>query len=209
MPCGTPPTFSSAVKLTSAVALNWSTVALPLPLKCIPCSVALRLAISSAPFPALARLMVSLLAVTVTVLKSLAISCVQNGKPWMVTSGLPDRASDDWTWLAILFSAYALATRSLTTTSTTITSSVIRRMDGPRLRRRRRVGATVCGSAGPGPPPPPGGGGGGWGRRSAARRARTPAATRAADEWDRRSRQARRRRHHGSHVLSMRSHTDH
>ena len=130
------------------MALNWSTVALPLPLKCMPCSVALRLWISSAPLPALDRLMVSLLAVTVTFLKSFAASCVQNGKPWMVTSGLPDRASDDWTWLAILFSAYALATRSLTTSSTTITSSVISRIDGPRLRRRRGR-ATVCGSAGP------------------------------------------------------------
>ena len=39
----------------------------------------------------------------------------------MVTSGLPDRSSDDWNWLAIWFSAYALATRSLTTSSTRIT----------------------------------------------------------------------------------------
>src|SRR5277367_4214329 len=148
MPCGMPPTLASAVNVTSAEALNWSTVALLLlnPWKCRPCSVAFRLAISSAPPPALGLLMVSLLAVMSTVLKSFAISWVQNGNPWMVTCGLPDRPRDDWTWLAIWFSAYALATRSLITSSTKITITVIRAISGP-LRRRLRV-TKVGGSAG-------------------------------------------------------------
>ena len=89
-------------------------------------------------------MIVSSLAVMSTVLKSRAINWVQNGNPWMVTCGLPDRARDDWTWLAIWFSAYVLATRSLTTSSTTITISVIRAMTGP-FRRRLRV--TKVGSA--------------------------------------------------------------
>ena len=57
----------------------------------------------------------------------------------------------------------------------------------------------------PPPAPPPAG----RARRSAALRARTTAATRAAAGWDRRSPQACLRRHHGSHVLTMRIHTDH
>src|SRR5580700_5004614 len=148
MPCGMPPTLASAVNVTSAEALNWSTVALLLlnPWKCRPCSVAFRLAISRAPPPALGELIVSLLAVMSTVLKSLASNWVQNGNPWMVTSGLPDRASDDWTWLAIWFSANALATRSLTTSSTRITITVISAISGP-LRRRLRV-TNVGGSGG-------------------------------------------------------------
>jgi hypothetical protein len=64
---------------------------------CIPCSVAVRLAIWSwPPGPA-----VSLLALTSTVLKVRAATWVRNGMPWMVTCGLPDRASDDCIWLAI------------------------------------------------------------------------------------------------------------
>jgi hypothetical protein len=46
-----------------------------------------------------------LLALTSTVLKVRAATWVRNGKPWMVTFGLPDRARDDCTWLAIWFSA--------------------------------------------------------------------------------------------------------
>ena len=125
---------------------------------------AFRLAISSAPPPALAELMVSLLAVMSTVLKSWAISWVQNGNPWMVTCGLPDRARDDWNWLAIWFSAYALATRSLTTSSTRITISVISATSGP--FRRRRLRTTKVGGSG---------------------RTLASAATRAGGGWDRRS----------------------
>src|SRR5579863_939897 len=148
IPCGMPPTLASAVNVTSAEALNWSTVALLLlnPWKCRPCSVAFRLLISSAPPPALGELIVSLLADMSTVLKSLASSWVQNGNPWMLTLGLPDRFRDDWTWLAIWFSANALATRSLTTSRTRITITVIRAMSGP-LRRRLRV-TKVGGSGG-------------------------------------------------------------
>ena len=65
----------------------------------------------------------------------------------MVTSGLPDRPRDDWNWLAIWFSAYALATRSLTTSSTMITITVISAMSGP-FRRRLRT-TIVGGSDGP------------------------------------------------------------
>ena len=80
------------MNVTSADAVNWSTVALLVPWMCIPCRVAVRLAISSwPPGPA-----VSLVALTSTVLKLLAASWVRNGNPWMVTSGLPDKASDDW-----------------------------------------------------------------------------------------------------------------
>ena len=101
MPCGIPPAWASAVNVTRADAVNWSTVALLVPWMCIPCSVAVRLAIwSCPPGPA-----VSLLALTSTVLKVRAAAWVRNGKPWMVTFGLPDRASDDWTWLAIRSSA--------------------------------------------------------------------------------------------------------
>src|ERR1700722_3498681 len=148
MPCGMPPTLASAVNVTSAEALNWSTVALLLlnPWKCRPCSVALRLAISRAPLPALGELIVSLRAEMLTVMKSLASSWVQNGNPWMLTVGLPDRFRDDWTWLAIWFSANALATRSLTTSSTKSTITVIRAMSGP-LRRRLRV-TKIGGSGG-------------------------------------------------------------
>ena len=92
--------------------------------------------------------MVSLLAVMVTFLKSCAISWVQNGNPWMVTLGLPDRPRDDWTWLAIWFSAYALATRSLTTSSTRSTITVISVMSG-HFRRRFFWITNVGGSAGP------------------------------------------------------------
>ena len=55
MPCGMPPAFPSAVNVTSAEALNWSIVALLSPWMCIPCSVAVRLAISSCPDPAARR----------------------------------------------------------------------------------------------------------------------------------------------------------
>ena len=96
------------MNVTSAEALNWSTVALLSPWMCIPCSVAVRLAISSGP----AVPSVSLLALMFTVLKSRAASWVRNGNPWMVTSGLPDRPSDDWIWLAIWFSVIAVAARS-------------------------------------------------------------------------------------------------
>ena len=81
--------------------------------------------------------MVSLLALTSTVRKSRAASWVRNGKPWMVTCGLPDRPRDDWIWLAIWFSVYALAARSPTTSTTMIT---IRVMSGHLLRRRRILG---------------------------------------------------------------------
>src|ERR1700730_12682985 len=134
MPCGMPPTLPSAVKVISAEALNWSIVALLSPWMCIPCSVAVRLAISSSPDPTLVALMVSLLALTSTVRKSRAARWVRNGNPWMVTLGLPDRPRDDWTWLAIWFSVYALAARSPTTSTTMITIKV---MSGHLLRRRR------------------------------------------------------------------------
>src|SRR6266566_243292 len=101
MPCGMPPAWASAVNVTSADAVNWSTVALLVPWMCIPCSVAVRLAISSCP-PGPA---VSLLALTSTVLNVRPASWVRKGKPWMVTFGLPDRASDDLIWLAIWSSA--------------------------------------------------------------------------------------------------------
>jgi hypothetical protein len=52
----------------------------------------------------------------------------------MVTCGLPDRSKDDWTWLAIAFSVYALAARSATTRIKTITINVT---SGHRRRRRR------------------------------------------------------------------------
>src|SRR6516225_2673993 len=113
---------------------------------CIPFRVAFKLAILSKPEPALLTLIVSLVAVTVTVLKSRAISWVQNGNPWMVTSGLPDRPKDDWTWLAIWFSVYALATKSLTTRSTMITTTVINAISGPLLRRLRSCGGGPGGS---------------------------------------------------------------
>src|ERR1700689_639964 len=173
MPCGMPPTLASAVNVISAEALNSSTVAVVLlnPWKCNPSTVAFKLAISSAPPPALAELIVSLLAVMSTVLKSFASSWVQNGNPWMLTCGLPDRSRDDWTWLAIWFSAYALATRSLTTSRTTLTTSGIRAMSGP-FRR-----------------------GGPRGGRKRARTDPGSAPIRAGGRWDRRSWLASR---HGS-----------
>ena len=60
----------------------------------------------------------------------------------MVTFGLPDSSNDDWNWLAILFSAYALATRSPTTRTKTITIKVI----SGHFRRRLR---TRAGGGGP------------------------------------------------------------
>src|SRR5258708_12837930 len=97
MAWGMPRGWASGANVTSADAVNWSTVALLVPWMCIPCSVAVRLAISSCPpGPAF-----SLLALTSTVLKVRAASWVRNGKPAMLTFGLPDRASDDFIWLAI------------------------------------------------------------------------------------------------------------
>src|SRR5579863_1727739 len=98
---------------------------------CIPCAVAVRLAISSGP-------VVSLVALTLTVLKSRAASWVRNGNPGMDTCGLPDRPTEDWNWLAIAFSVIARAPRSAATRSRTITISVIH---GHLLRRRLRSGA--------------------------------------------------------------------
>jgi hypothetical protein len=54
----------------------------------------------------------------------------------MVTLGLPDRSNDDWTWLAIWFSVYALATRSPTTSTKMITIKVISGHFRRRLRTR-------------------------------------------------------------------------
>jgi hypothetical protein len=56
------------------------------------------------------------------------------GNPSMTTCGLPDSAKDDWNWLAIWFSVYALAARSPTTRTTMMTIKVI---IGHLLRRRR------------------------------------------------------------------------
>jgi len=65
--------------------------------------VAVRLAILE--LPAGARGLVA--GVDVDLVEVLGRQLVRNGKPWMVTCGLPDRASDDWNWLAIWSSAYA------------------------------------------------------------------------------------------------------
>jgi hypothetical protein len=66
----------------------------------------------------------------------------------MVTFGLPDRPSDVWTWLAIRFSVYALAAKSLITKSTRTTITVINPIRAPVLRRlRTRGGVPRAGDA--------------------------------------------------------------